>query len=266
MRSLQSHGIPEATTKRLWDGMLDVRAMQDPALLLNDPKALNALAWKTMYGMDTEVVGDAIKVTSIGGESITPQVFANDTELSAFINTHIERFNNEMAITASKIASNKVGTIKLDALSVKGKSSAPLSNDRVFSVFRPDTGDTSPEALKELTEQYIKKDFKIQPLDDYFTGSRRVVSADGTIYVPTKIANGAEAQKFADDFFDQLGKLSEGNVRFNTDNLGSLLRDSGAINYKAKGFLKRMWGASDVVFHEGGAVDLKRGSEVSFSS
>lgn len=253
--ALKSYGVDDKTVNDLYEGMLRVKSLQDPNLYLDNPAELNKLAWKTMYGMDVEYLDGAMRVSSFNNEAIEPKVFENDLDLSKFIQKNYEKVQNIQFEEVAKIASDRLGTVRLEAMSVGGKKSQDFDNQEILSAFRPESKMVDPDQMRELASKYITKDFKIQPVDDYFRTGTKTMAADGTILVPTRVSNGREADKFARDFLEQLSKNTDARFEFDTKNLSSLLRDTGSVKY-SNSFIKRLAGADNVKFHEGGITDI----------
>lgn len=261
LSALRSHGVSEKTTDNIYNTMLDVKAMEDPNLLLKNPKKLNQMAWRILYGMETESVGDGIKVISFNGKDITPQVFTSDADLSKFIASNVEDLENETFEIMAKLASDKKGEISVSVTSSIGTSSAPLNNDLALKYFRPASGVTNRKKLQSFARRISGKDVELVQAEDYFKSAVTVGKNSNQIIIPKNIADGKESARFVDNFFKQLEDLAGDGKKFDYADLKTLMLDSGATRYD-RSFIKKLAGVGNYKLYKGGMVDLLKDGEV----
>ena len=249
LRAMESAGVDKKIIQTFYDNMLEVKSWQNPDLLLSDPVKLQQKMLKLLHNMDTEIVGDAIKVNSYGVKTFDkPMIFNDDASLQKFLQEQARLQENDVFKLASLVASDRKGKVTLSIKSNKGVKLEPVETSEILEKYRPKNGVVDEKYFEEMAEKVLGKKVKMVPVDDY-TASYRSMLDDG-IYIPKSVNSKKESEKFVNDFFKQLENLAEDGTKFNIKGIRRALKDTSSIDYKDLTFLRKLSKGFDIQTEE----------------
>jgi hypothetical protein len=241
LRALESAGYSKEYLENLGHKMDIVRSWQNPENLLDDPVKLNQQLMNVLYDMDTEVVGDAIKVKSIMGTKLeTPKVFSTDEGLNRFIKEQAEIKENEIFKVSAAMASDKTGSLKLEIneLDLKKSTIKPMEAADVMERFHPAGKKVDEKTFESMAEELLGRKVKVIPVEDYYSVPRQIV--DDQVFIPRFVNTEGQAEQFADNFFKQMEKLSPNNIKYNIDGIKGVLRNTSKLEYGDLATLRKL--------------------------
>lgn len=237
LQSLRSVKVSSDFIDKLQSSALNSKLVLDTKSLSNNPDELRKVAWKALYGMDIEYQGDSIKVLSYGGEKLkNPEFIGSDSDFRNFLVNQSNDNLNSIWQESRKFAASRKGDLELEVTTRTGQNA--IKADEVLPLFgineRYITSVKKPEDFDNLAKSLLGEEsgIEIKGVEDYFKIA--LPQKRGVIFIPEKVNTPEQAQRFTQDFFDQISKNSDGRLKFNSEALGSSFRPASHIKYNKK--------------------------------
>ena len=254
LKALRSAGFDDEAISKLKRRATDANLVKDFKALEDDPDKLRQASLKILYGMETENVGGALKVTTFDNEPLKRfEILENDKELKDFLIKQNRKLLNRSWETSYKLAGDELGKLELKFEIGDGKIE-PIKVKQVSKIF--EVRDTVPTKTLENTAKKLLKseDIKVVPVEGYFKS--KFPAKTNTIFIPTKIENPDQAKKFAKQYFQQLEYLSDGKIKVDSRALSRFVGSSSYVKYN-KTFLKEQLSVDQFKIDPEGTVSLK---------
>ncbi len=247
-------GFDDKQIKKSLEFFRDAR-LKDAEL---EPAEFKKLVLKGVYGMETEVNGDAVLIKSFGGDALEKPInAATGEELLDAMRTLNRNFQNAEFELSAKLASDRDATLSFEIRTQSGTEVMKTPGHEILNMFSPESGTIDPAPLKLSADRILgREDIKIQPIEGYFNAKFKPKASVGdTIFVPKSITSADEAAIFGKEFFLQMKRLNP-DVEVNTRHLESILRGKGGVKYD-ESFLKLTHRWNQIKSVEGGKVSIK---------